>query len=99
MHLAQALHLLHQVDLRQAGIPAFDPVETLRRSQLLRVEVREEGLEVVVDRLRVVAREDPNGERPACIDGSEQKPLDLVVDRLVEPRRIEVLLHETSLRG
>ena len=52
-----------------------------------------------MDRLWVVADERSNGERPGRVDGAEQEPLNLVVERLAEPRRIEVLFDETTLRG
>ena len=41
VHVSEALHFHHQVDLAQGGIPDLDPVETFRRSQLLCIEVLE----------------------------------------------------------
>ena len=54
---------------------------------------------MVVDRLVVVAGERSDGECPSRVDGTEQIPLDLVVDHPADSRRIEVLLDETPFRG
>ena len=91
---ADALHLEHQLVLRESGVLGLEPVQALRRADFLNIEEFEEGLEMLVPFAHVRADECTDGFRAPAVDIAEQAALDLVVDGRAEEGRVQVLLAE-----
>lgn len=68
---ADALHLEHQLVLREIGILGLEPVQALRRTEFLDIEKLEEVLEMVVPFANVCAYEGANRLRAPGVDIAE----------------------------
>lgn len=88
VHHADTLHLVHQLILREFGILSLEPVQPLRRTDFLDIEVLKKRLKVLVPFRYVGARKCAYRLRAPAIDVTEQAPLDLVVDRRSKEGRI-----------
>ena len=96
VHHADALHLVHQLVLRELGILSLQPVQPLRRTDFLDIEELEKRLEVLVPFAHVGARKCVHHLGAPAVDITEQVSLDLVVDRPSEEGRIQILVTERS---
>ena len=70
---ADALHLEHELVLRKGGILGLEPIQALRRADLLDIEKNEEVLEMVVPFTHVRAYEGADGLRAPSVSTSPNK--------------------------
>ena len=98
VHHADALHLEHEVVLRQARVLCTQPVETFRRADFLDVEILEERREVTMPFAGILAHKCADGVSPARVDVTEELALDLVIHGRAEEGRIQVPLAERPRR-
>lgn len=94
VQIADALHLEHEIVLRQARILCTQPGEPFGRADFLDVEIFEERPEVTNPIVGVLTQKSANGVGSARVDVTKELPFNLVIHRGAEERRIQVPLAE-----